>query len=432
MQRDFSLLQRKIDMNQCSKSLLLETDSMLADISSAEPKVHRVALLFHASKIYDREVIAGIGSYVNQTRVAWDLFLEEDFRFRLDGIDDWAGDGIIADFDDPEVCRSLSAMKLPIVAIGGSYADETRYPAGVAYVATDNRLLVEQAWEHLVESGLTQFACYSLPESPLNRWAQEREGAFQRLMQRFELPCRIHRGLATSAPTWNSAEHQLMGWLQSLPKPIGIIAVTDARARQLLQACIMAGIAVPGELAIVGIDNDTLGQHLTRIPLTSVSQGTHEMGRIAARLLHQMLGGARLQDSRIIVPPVGVEARESSRRDLPHGPRVTRALHFIRQYACQGIKTEQVALHMRLSRSSLETCFRRELGHSVHDEIIACKLSRAQGLLADAFFPAAEVAQRAGFGTIQYLNAVFKRELDCTPGEYRDAAGARKRNKPGI
>jgi LacI family transcriptional regulator len=399
---------------------------MPLDHPTYKPPVHRIALLFHASKIYDREVIAGIGSYVNQTRVAWDLFLEEDFRFRLDGIEDWTGDGIIADFDDPEVCRSLSAMKLPIVAIGGSYEDDTQYPAGVAYVATDNRLLVEQAWEHLVESGLTQFACYSLPESPLNRWAQERERVFQQLMQRFELPCCVHRGLATSAPTWNIAEHQLMEWLRLLPKPIGIIAVTDARARQLLQACLMAEIAVPGEVAIVGIDNDTLGQHLTRIPLTSVSQGTHEMGRIAARMLHQMFGGARLQGKRVIVAPSGIQMRESSRRAVSHSPRVMRSLYFIRQYACQGIKTEQVASHMGLSRSSLETCFRRELGRSVHDEIIAYKLSRAQELLDDTLFPAAEVAQRAGFGTVQYLHAVFRRELGCTPGEYRDAAGAHK------
>ena len=97
-----------------------------------------MALLFHASKIYDREVIAGIGSYVNQTRVAWDLFLEEDFRFRLDGIEDWIGDGVIADFDDPQVCQSLSGMRLPIVAVGGSYEDETRYPVDIPYVATDN------------------------------------------------------------------------------------------------------------------------------------------------------------------------------------------------------------------------------------------------------------------------------------------------------
>ncbi len=109
------------------------------------PPVHRVALLFHASKIFDREVIAGIGSYVNQTRVAWDLFLEEDFRFRLDGIEDWVGDGIIADFDDPEVSKSLSGMKLPIVAVGGSYEDETRYPVDIAYVATDNARLVQAA-----------------------------------------------------------------------------------------------------------------------------------------------------------------------------------------------------------------------------------------------------------------------------------------------
>ena len=390
-----------------------------------ENPVHRVALLFHASKIYDREVIAGIGSYVNQTRVAWDLFLEEDFRFRLDGIEDWVGDGIIADFDDPEVCKSLSGMKLPIVAVGGSYEDETRYPVDIAYVATDNAQLVQVAWEHLVEAGLTQFACYSLPESPLNRWAQEREGAFRRLTQHFDGPCRIHRGLATSAPTWNSAAHQLMAWLRSLPKPIGIVAVTDARARQVLQACIMADIAVPAEVAIVGIDNDTLGQHLTRIPLTSVSQGTQEMGRTAAQLLHRMLGGARLQGTRVVVPPGGIQRRESSRLEAPHGPRVMRALQFIRHYACQGIKTEQVAAHVRLSRSSLEACFRRELGRSVHDEILSYKLSRAKALLADADFPAADVAQHAGFGTAQYLNTVFRRELGCTPHAFRETLLAR-------
>ncbi|MEP6824693.1 MAG: xylose operon transcription regulator XylR, partial [Ramlibacter sp.] len=39
-------------------------------VPAPQPHVHRVALLFHASKIYDRDIIAGIGAYVNQTRVA--------------------------------------------------------------------------------------------------------------------------------------------------------------------------------------------------------------------------------------------------------------------------------------------------------------------------------------------------------------------------
>lgn len=391
-----------------------------------QPKVHRVALLFHASKVYDREIIAGIGSYVNHTRVAWDLFLEEDFRFRLDGIEDWHGDGVIADFDDPAVSSALSSMKLPVVAVGGSYADEATYPEGIPYVATDNALMVRQACEHLIEAGLREFACYSLPESPLNRWAQERERAFDAFVRGDGLACRIHRGLATSAPTWNSAASQLIAWLESLPKPIGIVAVTDARARQILQACILADIAVPDEVAIVGIDNDTLGQHLTRIELSSVCQGTQQMGRTAAHLLHQMLGGARLGSLRVVVPPTGIQVRASSMRAAAHGPQVMRALHYIRQYACQGIKTDQVAAHLGLSRSSLETYFRRELQRTVHDEILRYKLDRARALLQDGELTGADIAERTGFGSVQYLNAVFKRELGCTPREYRERSAQEK------
>src|SRR6202044_861331 len=103
---------------------------------------HRIALLFNANKVYDREIIMGIGNYLHSTRVAWDLFLEEDFRCRLEGIERFDGDGIIADFDDPAVCEALSNCALPVVAVGASYEDPTQYPAGLPYIATDNPKLV--------------------------------------------------------------------------------------------------------------------------------------------------------------------------------------------------------------------------------------------------------------------------------------------------
>lgn len=386
----------------------------------SSPTVLRVALLFHASKVYDRDIITGIGDYVNQTRVAWDLFLEEDFRFRLDGIHDWEGDGIIADYDDPAVAQALDGVRVPVIAVGGSYEDPACYPAGVPYVATDNRELVSRAMEHLVECGLSRFACYSLPESPLNRWAQEREKAFSAWLARDGLTGEVHRGLATSAPTWGSATRKLLAWLQRLPKPIGIVAVTDARARQVLQACIVAGIAVPDEVAIIGIDNDTLGQHLTRIQLSSVSQGTHQMGYRAAHLLHQALGGSPVRDARVVVPPANVHPRASTARDVQHSPPVMRALYYIRQYACQGIKTAQVAETVGLSRSSLEMYFRRELKRSVHDEILRHKLHRCFELLGETQMGIAEVARACGFRSVQYLNTVFKRELGATPAAWRE------------
>jgi LacI family transcriptional regulator len=382
---------------------------------------HRIALLFNANKVYDREIIAGIGHYLRSTRVAWDLFLEEDFRCRLTGIERFEGDGIIADFDDPAVAEALHGCPLPVVAVGSSFEDAAQYPADLPYIATDNRKLVSLAWTHLIGAGLPHLAMYSLPVAQENRWAQERELAFQALARDEGVDAPVYRGLATSAPSWNQASEQLGVWLNALPKPVGVIAVTDARARQLLQACLMHGIAVPEQVAIIGIDNDPLTRTLTRIPLSSVIQGTEEMGKTAAHMLHQMLGGARFPGRRILVPPVGINVLESTRHEPLSSPHVMRARHFIRQYACQGIKTEQVADYVGVSRSSLEEYFRRELHCTVHQEILRHKLDAAKAMLASRDAASAEVAIRCGFTSLQYMYAVFRRELGCTPREYQDS-----------
>ena len=383
------------------------------------PPVHRIALLFNGSKIYDRGIIAGIGNYLSSTRASWDLFLEEDFLCRLKGIERWQGDGIIADFDDPLIGEALAGSKVPVVAVGGSYEDVRAYPKGIPYVATDNYALIKLAYEHLIEAGLTQFACFSLPEAQANRWAQEREKAFKRLLRRDGLPVQIYRGLGTSAPLWDSAVEQQIAWLQSLPKPIGIIAVTDARARQLLQACLTAGIAVPEEVALIGIDNDPLTRTLTRVPLSSVIQGTETKGRTAAARLHQMLHGKPCAGTQVLVPPDAINVQASSLHQPLGHPYVMQALLFIRQYACQGIKTAQVAAYVGVSRSSLEAHFRKVRGCSVHDEILRFKLASAAKGLEDDHLAIADIAQQCGFKSAQYLHTVFRREFGCTPREYQ-------------
>ena len=385
------------------------------------PPVHRIALLFNGSKIYDRGIIAGIGNYLSSTRASWDLFLEEDFLCRLKGIERWQGDGIIADFDDPLIGEALAGSKVPVVAVGGSYEDARAYPKGIPYVATDNDALMKMAYAHLIEAGLTRFACFSLPEAQANRWAQEREKAFKRLMQRDGLPVQIYRGLGTSAPLWDSAVEQQIAWLQSLPKSIGIIAVTDARARQLLQACLTAGIAVPEEVALIGIDNDPLTRTLTRVPLSSVIQGTETMGRTAAALLHQMLHGKPCTGTQVLVPPDAINVQASSLHQPLGNPYVMQALLFIRQYACQGIKTAQVAAYVGVSRSSLESHFRKARGCSVHDEILRFKLANAAKGLQSNHLAIADIAQQCGFKSAQYLHTVFRREFGCTPREYQQS-----------
>lgn len=383
-------------------------------------KPHRIALLFNANKVFDREIIAGIGAYLGSTRSAWDLFLEEDFRMRLNGIERWQGDGIIADFDDPAVAEALSRCRVPVVAVGGSYADEAQYPQGVPYVATDNHKLIKLALDHLIDVGLHRFAMFSLPEARHNRWAQEREHAFRTLMREDQMEAEIFRGCETCASSWDEVVQGLIAWLRSLPKPIGIISVTDARARQLLQACTIADIAVPEQVALIGIDNDPMVRMLSRIPLSSVIQGAQEMGRAAAHLLDRMLHGARLEETRIHVPPAGINVLASSQHQALKNPHVVRAQYFIRQYACQGIKTDQVAEYVGVSRSTLENYFRQELGCSVHDAILRFKLEAAKAGVEDATRSIADVALDCGFTSPQYMHLVFKRELGCTPRAYRE------------
>jgi LacI family transcriptional regulator len=383
---------------------------------------HRIALLFNANKVYDRQVIAGIGQYLKSTRVVWDLFLEEDFRCRTLGIQHWRGDGIIADFDDPTVEEALAHLSIPVVAVGGSYADDSRYPANIPYVATDNAKLVRLAYDHLIEQGLQRFAFYGLPPSPGNRWAQEREDAFLRMIADDGLEGVVYRGSPTSAGGWGRSQEDMVAWVRSLPKPIGVIAVTDARARQLLQACVVADVPIPEQIAVVGIDNDPMAQLLSRIPLTSVIQGAEEMGRTAAQVLHQMLHGGDCSSTRILVPPVGLSVQASSQHEPLRSPYVMRAKHYIRQYACLGIKTEQVADYVGISRTLLEEHFKRELKQTVHQAILEHKLEMARAMLEDNSVPLAEVAVRCGFTSLQYMYAVFRREFNCTPRQFLGAA----------
>jgi len=381
---------------------------------------HRIALLFNANKVYDRQVIAGIGHYLNSTRVEWDLFMEEDFRSRMRDISQFRGDGVIADFDDPEAPDALSNLHIPVVAVGGSYHDPANYPGDIPYIATDNARLIRLAYDHLIEQGLTRFAFYGLPPHPTSRWAHEREHAFRAIVAEESVEGLVYQGSPTSAGGWGQAVEELVTWLAELPKPIGIVAVTDARARQLLQACVMGGIAVPEQIAIVGIDNDPMAQLLTRIPLTSVIQGAEEMGRTAAHLLHQMLRGMDCAGTRVLVPPVGINVQASSKFHPIRSPHVMRASHYIRQYGCLGIKTEQVADYVGVSRTVLEEHFKRELKQTVHQVILTHKLDTACDLITNSDVPLADIALRCGFTSLQYMYAVFRREYDCTPRQYLD------------
>ena len=391
-------------------------------------KNYRITLLFNANKAYDRQIIKGIGEYLQATRCNWDIFFEEDFCTHLESIQEWVGDGIIADLDNPIIEELLSKLTIPVVGIGGSYRDEKDYPK-MPYIATDNVSLVSTAFHHLKDKGLENFAFYGLPESNSTRWANEREKAFNSIVNNEGYYASVYRGHRTDPQTWQYDMNRLADWLQKLPTPIGIIAVTDSRARHLLQLCDHLDFMVPDKIAIIGIDNEKITGYLTRVSLSSVGQGSKSMGYSAAKLLHKSL--KKLNDNndfkiddkvkhpRIIIPAVEVFKRQSSDYQAIKDPHVIKAMHYIRNNAYNGIKVDQVLDALRISRSNLESRFKDERGHSMHQEIHNTKLKRACELLSSTNIAISDIPTLCGYPSLQYMYTVFKKDLNITPKYYR-------------
>jgi LacI family transcriptional regulator len=135
-------------------------------------KRHRITLLFNANKAYDRQVVEGVGEYLQASQSEWDIFIEEDFRTRLENIKDWLGDGVIADYDDPVIEQLLTDVDVPIVGVGGSYhsPNTTRRFTISPPITMPGR----SRFLHLKEKGVHRFAFYGLPATSGKRWAVER------------------------------------------------------------------------------------------------------------------------------------------------------------------------------------------------------------------------------------------------------------------
>ena len=381
-------------------------------------QTYRIALLLNANKVYDRDIITGVGEYIRHSHKKWDVYIEDEFIVSKDVAANWQGDGIIADFEDIELSDLLSKRNIPVVGVGTSYRDPSKYPS-TPYVASDNYAVVNNAFQHLKSKGIDKFAFYGLPHVDEKRWSLERESIFREIMEKNDYDHWVYRGQKTTTKTWEYGMECLADWLKQLPKGTGVISVTDSRARHLIQACDNAGVIVPDELAIIGADNERVVQNLCSIPLSSVDQPCKEMGFVAAKMLHSIIENKTPKKKHVVVSSNKIHCRESSDYRPVKDPHVINALHFIRTRAKEGIKVYHVLDELKLSRSNLESRFKKELGYTIHNEIHETRLRLACSLLESSNHPINEIYSMCGYPSLQYMYSVFSKSLGITPKEYK-------------
>ena len=372
----------------------------------------RVAILVETSNAYGREIQLGIADHAREGG-RWSMFAEQHelgappppWLLRQ------AWDGIISRPTTPPLARTFRRMRVPVVDLNDLHRD-----LGFPRLQSDNRAIGRLAADHLRERGFTRFAYCGFTAEP---WAAERRDGFLAAVRPAAVACHETRWRGEGVLPWAAEQAGMAAWLAALPRPVGIFACNDARARHVLEACRSVGLAVPDVAAVVGVDDDELLCRMCDPPLSSVVPDAHRIGVEAARLLDRLMSGRAAPTSVRRVAPRAVVTRRSTDTLAVADADVAAALRFIRDHACDGIGVADVLGQVPLSRSLLDRRFHDCLGRSPHTEIRAVQLRQATRLLEETDLPLKQVAARCGLAGMEYLSYLFKRTFGTSPGSYR-------------
>jgi LacI family transcriptional regulator len=379
-------------------------------------RIRRVALLVETSNSYARGILRGIIDYARD-HGRWSVYLGEHSRGDQPPawLERWDGDGVIARIENSRIARAVIRCGRPAVDVSAA-----RLLPDLPWVETDDREIARHAAEHLLERGLRHFGYFG--DGRFN-WSSWRLGHFRSVLAQHGCECAEYTASRAALRDWEREEDELVEWLTALPKPVGIMACYDIAGRQVLDACRRAGIRVPDEVAVVGVDNDGLLCELSDPPLSSVQPDTRRTGYWAAALLDRLMRGKRIRRLDHRIRPLGVVTRQSSDVLAVKDADIAEAVRFIRDNACSGISVKDVLQRVPLSRRTLEARFVKAVGRTPHAEVERVRLERAKYLLLETDLPIREIARRTGFRHQEYLSVAFRRYAGMSPTQYRTRQG---------
>ncbi len=380
----------------------------------------KIALLIETSRGYGRGILRGVTKY-SRLYGPWHFHLTPgDFEQILPRMSEWGGDGIIARVMDERTAKLILRMGVPAILL--DVPEEMRGKklpsAGYVEMASDSAGAARMVAEALLEKQFRHFAYVGYHGQV---WSEIRRRAFVERVREagfsvaeYAMPVR-----GGKLPRWEKEEEYLSRWLAELPRPVGVMACNDQRGREVLEACELAGITVPEEMAVIGVDNDELLCEVSYPPLSSVALNAVQGGFQAARMLDEMMRGRRPGVERIVVEPLRVVERRSSEAVAIDDPDIAQALQYIHTQPVDTLAIQDVVEHLAVSRRALELRFKKFLGRTILQEIQKVRLARAKHLLQETDLPIPRISEVVGFATASYFIQVFRAEMNMTPAKYR-------------
>lgn len=377
-------------------------------------KIPRIAILVETSTFWGRQVFTGILNYDREFG-PWHLFIEprgieESFSTPLD----WSPDGVIARVSHPKMMTELKSLQVPLVNVSGINIPGADFPC----VAVDHRAAGQIAAEYFLSRGYRQCGYYSILGLP---YVSTQQQAFSAALEKEEANCSVYsvRPSHGAEPVWGAHQSDLIEWIKSLPKPVGILSWNASASRQVMYAAQEAGFLVPEDVAILSGTDDDLFCQAARIPLSGMRAPAEQIGYQAAQVLDGMMRGKSHPKKPILLSPLGVTTRQSTDTLAIQDAALQKAVRYIRANSNRNIDVREVVSHSGLSRRMMEIKFMTLLHRTPAEEIRRVHLERAKELLEQTNLPIPEVAEGSGFGSPERLAVVFKSAYGLSPLSYR-------------
>jgi LacI family transcriptional regulator len=432
--------------------------------SSADADVRQVVI---AARLYDavgRIRLEGIFRHLDKGR-AWRIrLLETEAKFTPQMLDDALAtrtDGfIIFQALDDASWRRIIASGIPVVTLESAYPPALPRPAQIRLVRNDDEGIGALAAKHLLAAG--NFRAFAFVPSPGDeQWSRRRQKGFVSALKAVGKTCRV-----LAAPTPET--------LAKLPLPFALYAATDSLALDVLNVCRTSEIAVPGQAAVLGTDNDEMLCAHARPSLSSIQFVTEKQGEIVALALDRLMnspppgpvpispgpvpippgpvpsrppGPVPSQTGSVPIPPGPVPSQTGSvpsraghvsghfaeiswkyhavvRRDstnsvAPASQLIRRALDWIDRHATAGILVSDVVREAGVSRRLLELRFRQFEGRSIAEAIRERKFAAFCKRLKNSDEPISRLARVCGFNDLANLGRQFRARYNVSPRDWR-------------
>jgi len=224
-------------------------------------------------------------------------------------------------------------------------------------------------------------------------------------------------------------EKELVTFIRRLPLPAVAFCDDDYVAALVCGVAGHLGLSVPGDIAVLG----QFDLAITRFSVPTISSCPNAgqgVGAAGMHMLNDILAGRPAPTRPLLVKPPPVVCRESTGGTTVRDDDLARAHEMIQKFACQGLTAQQLIQRVAASQKTFNRRYEAAYGRTLGAAIRHARVEKAKGWLATTDLSVGRIADLCGFDEATNFIAFFRREVGCTPGDYRARARETRSTRP--